>query len=301
MRLARFSTSEGAIRVGAVVGDEIADLSAALGEDTTVESLLETGLHEARRAIDRKAVRAPLSTVRLHAPIARPPKFLAIGLNYGEHIAEARTLGMDRPDAMIVFNKQSTCVTGPFDPIEKPSVSDELDYEGELAFVIGRRCRHVSADRAREVIAGYLVVDDVSVRDWQRATPTMTMGKSWDTHGPSGPWVTTADEVDDPHDLALRTWVNGELRQDSNTSLLMNDCFAQVAHLSRVFTLEPGDVVATGTPAGVGVAMDPSGMLSIGDTVRVEIEGLGAIENPVVAESDVRSRMEERAEETLVR
>lgn len=284
MRLARFSTDGGPIRVGALVGDEIADLTEALGDGVSVETLLASDLRDARRAVDRAVVRASLATARLHAPIARPPKFLAIGLNYDEHAAEARTLGMDRPDAMVVFNKQSTCITGPFDPIEKPSVSDQLDYEGELGFVIGRRCRRVPVQRAREVIAGYLVLNDVSVRDWQRATPTMTMGKSWDTHGPSGPWVTTADEIDDPHDLDLSTWVNGDLRQSSSTRHLINDCFAQVAHLSRVFTLEPGDVVATGTPAGVGIAMDPPGFLRVGDVVRVQIEGLGAIENQVIDE-----------------
>lgn len=284
MRLARFSTDGGPIRVGALVGDEIADLTDALGQSVSVDALMTSDLVEAQRAADRARVREPLATARLHAPIARPPKFLAIGLNYDEHAAEARTLGMDRPDAMIVFNKQSTCITGPFDPIEKPSVSDQLDYEGELGFVIGRRCRRVPVERAHEVIAGYLVLDDVSVRDWQRATPTMTMGKSWDTHGPSGPWLTTADEIDDPHGLDLSTWVDGELRQSSNTRHLMNDCFAQVAHLSRVVTLEPGDIVATGTPAGVGIAMDPPGLLRVGDVVRVQVEGLGAIENRVIEE-----------------
>jgi len=134
------------------------------------------------------------------------------------------------------------------------------------------------------VIAGYLVVDDVSVRDWQLRTPTMTMGKSFDTHGPIGPWIVTADEIGDPHALALRTWVNGELRQDSSTRQLIFDCFAQVEHLSTAFTLEPGDVVTTGTPSGVGGAMKPPRFLAAGDVVRIELEGIGHIENRVVAE-----------------
>jgi 2-keto-4-pentenoate hydratase/2-oxohepta-3-ene-1,7-dioic acid hydratase in catechol pathway len=171
-----------------------------------------------------------------------------------------------------------------------PRVSKALDYEGELGVVIGRRCRHVPRERARDVIAGYLVVNDVSVRDWQLRIPTWTMGKSFDTHGPLGPWLTTADEVGDPHALRLRTWVNGELRQDSNTKHLIFDCFALVEHLSTAFTLEPGDVVSTGTPGGVGIACKPPRLLQVGDVVRVEIDGLGLIENPVVDEPETALR-----------
>lgn len=276
------------MRVGAVVGDDIVDLSAVLGAETSVEGLMHDSQEQTRRAIEM-GPREPLAAVRLHAPIARPPKFLAIGLNYSGHVTEAEGLGMGRPAAMIVFNKQSTCVTGPFDSIEKPSVSDELDYEGELGIVIAKRCRRVAVEDAAEVIAGYVVVNDVSVRDWQRATPTMTMGKGWDTHGPIGPWLTTADEIDDPHDLEINTWVNEELRQSSSTRYMINDCFSQIAHLSRAFTLEPGDIIATGTPAGVGIAMDPPGFLSVGDTVRIDITGLGAIENTVVEEPSAGS------------
>jgi 2-keto-4-pentenoate hydratase/2-oxohepta-3-ene-1,7-dioic acid hydratase in catechol pathway len=140
--------------------------------------------------------------------------------------------------------------------------------------------------RAHEVIAGYLVVNDVTVRDWQFRTPTWTMGKSFDTHGPLGPWLTTADEVGEPHGLRLRTWVNGELRQDSNTKHLIFDCFALVEYLSTAFTLEPGDVVSTGTPSGVGAVMKPPRLLRVGDVVRIEIDGLGALENPVVPEPE---------------
>jgi 2-keto-4-pentenoate hydratase/2-oxohepta-3-ene-1,7-dioic acid hydratase in catechol pathway len=225
--------------------------------------------------------RLPLEDVRLCAPVLRPPKFLAIGLNYADHVAES---GLETPKVPTVFNKQSTCVAGPRDPVHLPRVSSKIDYEGELGFVIGRRCRHVPRARAHEVIAGYLVVNDVSVRDWQFRVQTWTMGKSFDTHGPIGPWITTADEVGDPNGLRLRTWVNGELRQDSNTKQLIFDCSALVEHLSTAFTLEPGDVIATGTPAGVGAVMKPPKYLQIGDVVRIEIDGLGALENTVVAE-----------------
>jgi 2-keto-4-pentenoate hydratase/2-oxohepta-3-ene-1,7-dioic acid hydratase in catechol pathway len=175
-------------------------------------------------------------------------------------------------------------VTGPYDEVHRPRVSDQLDYEGELGFVIGRRCRHVSREDAPGVIAGYLAVDDVSVRDWQVRTPQWTLGKSFDTHGPIGPWIVTADELGDPHALDIRTWVNGELRQSSNTANLIYDSYALVEVLSTVCTLEPGDIVATGTPGGVGMLMDPPQLLRAGDVVRVEIEGIGAIENRVVDE-----------------
>ena len=151
-------------------------------------------------------------------------------------------------------------------------------------FVIGRRCRHVPRDRADEVIAGCLVGNDVSVRDWQRRAQTMTLGKSWDTHGPIGPWIVTPDELGDLHSLALRTWVNDELRQDSNTKHLIFDCYDMIETLSTVFTLEPGDLIATGTSGGVGAAMTPRRFLVAGDVVRIEIENIGAIENRVINE-----------------
>jgi 2-keto-4-pentenoate hydratase/2-oxohepta-3-ene-1,7-dioic acid hydratase in catechol pathway len=228
--------------------------------------------------------RHPLEEVRLLAPV-RPRKFLGIGLNYADHIAES---GMEAPEFPVFFNKQVTCVVGPGDDVHMPRVSNLLDYEGELAIVIGERCRHVSEERAAEVIAGYTITNDVSVRDWQLRTPTMTLGKSFDTHGPLGPWVVTADELGDPHALSIRTYVNDELRQDGNTKEMIYDCFQQVAHLSEAFTLEPGDVIATGTPAGIGAVRQPfpEGLLKVGDVVRVEIEGIGTLENTVVEEPD---------------
>jgi 2-keto-4-pentenoate hydratase/2-oxohepta-3-ene-1,7-dioic acid hydratase in catechol pathway len=236
--------------------------------------------------VDREdpAERHRLDEIRLLAPVL-PRKFLAIGLNYADHIAES---GMERPQFPVFFNKQVTCVVGPGDDVHMPRVSSLLDYEGELAVVIGSRCRHVPVERAHEVIAGYTITNDVSVRDWQLRTPTMTMGKSFDTHGPLGPWLVTADELGDPHDLALRTFVNDELRQDGNTGEMIYDCFEQVAHLSQAFTLEPGDVIATGTPAGIGALRDPfpDGLLKVGDVVRVEVEGIGELRNTVAEEPE---------------
>src|SRR5881628_178615 len=251
MKLATF-THDGATRIGVVTGEEIVDLaSAAPTLPRDMVAFLAAGdaaIAAARQAERGARGRLPLADVRLHAPVLHPPKFLAIGLNYADHVRES---GLEPPAVPVFFNKQATCVAGPYDPIHLPRVSPLLDYEGELAFVIGRRCRHVPRGRAHEVIAGYLVVNDVSVRDWQLRTPTMTMGKLFDTHGPMGPWLVTPDEIGDPHALELRTWVNGELRQHSNTRELIFDCFAQVEHLSTAFTLEPGDVVTTGTPSGV--------------------------------------------------
>jgi 2-keto-4-pentenoate hydratase/2-oxohepta-3-ene-1,7-dioic acid hydratase in catechol pathway len=245
-----------------------------------------SGIVEDGHVADRDQAddRFPLDEVRLLAP-TRPRKFLAIGLNYADHIAES---GMQAPEFPIFFNKQATCVVGPGDDVHMPRVSALLDYEGELAIVIGERCRHVTAEQAPDVIAGYTITNDLSVRDWQLRTPTMTMGKSFDTHGPLGPWIVTADELGDPHALGIRTFVNGDQRQDGNTGEMVFNCFEQVAHLSQAFTLEPGDVIATGTPAGVGAVRQPfpKGLLKIGDVVRVEIDGIGALENTVIEEPE---------------
>jgi 2-keto-4-pentenoate hydratase/2-oxohepta-3-ene-1,7-dioic acid hydratase in catechol pathway len=243
------------------------------------------GVVEGDQVIDRSSDETySLDEVRLLAPV-QPRKFLAIGLNYADHIAES---GMEAPEFPIFFNKQATCVVGPGDDVHMPRVSSLVDYEGELAIVIGKRCRHVPVEQAHEVIEGYTITNDVSVRDWQLRTPTMTMGKSFDTHGPLGPWIVTADELGDPHVLGLRTFVNGEQRQDGNTREMVFNCFEQIAHLSQAFTLEPGDVIATGTPAGVGAVMQPfpEGLLKVGDVVRIEIDGIGTLENKVVEEPE---------------
>jgi 2-keto-4-pentenoate hydratase/2-oxohepta-3-ene-1,7-dioic acid hydratase in catechol pathway len=240
-------------------------------------------LAAAKRASGNSSARIARKDVKLEAPILRPPKILAVGLNYKDHIAET---GNKTPEVPMIFNKQSTAVNSPYGDIHLPRASEQLDYEGEFAVVIGRYCRHVPKNRAREVIVGYTIANDVSVRDWQRRVPTFTMGKSWDTHCPLGPCITTADEVGDPHTLDLKTWVNGELRQHSNTSQLLFNCFDLVEHLSTVFTLEPGDIISTGTPGGVAAAMKPPKWLKAGDVVKVAIEKLGEIENRVIAEPE---------------
>jgi 2-keto-4-pentenoate hydratase/2-oxohepta-3-ene-1,7-dioic acid hydratase in catechol pathway len=243
--------------------------------------IVEDGLVAER---DDPAARHPLEDVRLLAPVA-PRKYLAIGLNYADHIAES---GMEAPQFPVFFNKQVSCVVGPDEDVHMPRVSSLLDYEGELALVIGTRCRHVAPDQARDVIAGYTIANDVTVRDWQLRTPTMTLGKSFDTHGPLGPWLVTPEELGDPHGLTIKTYVNDELRQDGNTREMIYDCHEQVAHLSEAFTLEPGDVIATGTPAGIGAVRQPfpEGLLKVGDVVRIQIDGIGELRNTVAEEPE---------------
>ncbi len=283
MKLVTF-THQGSTRIGVVANDAVADVCATAATlPREMIALLSAGkdaLDAARRAVEA-APKIPLTQVKLEAPVRKPPEFLAVGLNYADHIAET---GMAKPTFPIFFNKQSSCVNAPYDPIHLPRASEALDYEGELGFVIGRRCRHVARDRAHEVIAGYFIVNDVSVRDWQRRAQTMTLGKSFDTHGPTGPWIVTPDEIGDPHALDLKTFVNGELRQHSNTRNLIFSCFEQIEILSTVFTLEPGTLISTGTPSGVAAAMKPPKWLKAGDVVRIEIEHIGHLEHRVIAE-----------------
>jgi len=283
LRLCTF-TSEGRTRIGVVVDADVVDLTAGAPElPTSMRAFLAAGtpaLERARAVAAGPAPRIPLGSVHLEAPVQDPQKFLGVGLNYADHAAET---GRTPPEFPTIFNKQSSCVNAPYAPVVLPPGGGYTDYEGELAFVIGRRCRHVPRARAAEVIAGYAICNDVSVRDWQQRSPTMTLGKSWDTHGPLGPWIVTADELSDPHSLELETWVNGELRQSSNTKNLIFDCYAIVETLSTVCTLEPGDVISTGTPSGVGVAMNPKRYLNAGDVVRIEIAGIGHIEQTIAA------------------
>lgn len=291
MKLATF-THKGVTRVGIVVNEAIVDVTVENADlPQNMIDVLEGGepvLAVLRSLEQSGAPSLPLAEVHLEAPVLRPPKFLAIGLNYADHIEET---GLERPEFPSFFNKQSTCVIGPHDPIHVPRVSAKLDYEGELGFVIGRRCRHVPRERARDVIAGYLIVNDVTVRDWQARSPTWTLGKSFDTHGPTGPWIVTADEIGDPHALDIETWVNEERRQSTNTRHMIFNCFQQVEVLSTAFTLEPGDIISTGTSSGVGVMMTPRGYVKAGDVVRVTIERIGAIQNPVIEEPDDTARL----------
>jgi 2-keto-4-pentenoate hydratase/2-oxohepta-3-ene-1,7-dioic acid hydratase in catechol pathway len=283
MRVCQFATAAGAPALGIVEGDEVVDLSAAGVPSEPAAALAGTG----RDGLEKLAGEAPrlaLTDVQLLAPAA-PRKYLGIALNYADHIAE---MGMEAPQVPVFFNKQVTCVTGPGADVHMPKVSTLLDYEAELALVIGRRCRHVPVERAHEVIAGYTCANDLSVRDWQGRAQTMTIGKSFDTHGPLGPWLVTPEELGDPQDLRVRCYVNEELRQDASTGEMVFDCFQQVSHLSEAFTLEPGDVIATGTPAGVGIGRKPirENVLHVGDMVRVEIERIGELVNTVVEEPD---------------
>ena len=250
-------------------------------------SFLEAGDTAIKKAEDlckNPKSKISFSEVKLLAPISRPPKIIAIGLNYADHLEEVRAAGreMETPVVPMIFNKQSLSATGPYEDIHDPKVSEMLDFEGELTFVIGKKCRHVPKEAARGVIAGYTIANDLSVRDWQLRVPTFTIGKSFDTHCPFGPAIVTPDEISDPHNLDLITEVNGEQRQSSNTKHLIFNCFDLVEHLSTAFTLEPGDLVLTGTPGGVGVIEGK--FLKKGDVIKISISELGHIENKVIDE-----------------
>ena len=283
MRLVSFSVAGGPVRSGLIEGDEVVDLAdPRTGLPRSLRALLALGpaaLEQVRAAPGRGAARHALADVRRHAPVPDPPAILAIGMNYRAHVAE---MGREPPEWQYWFNKQRTAIAGPGDAIVLPAVSEMVDYEGELALVIGRRCQNVPAARAFEAVAGFTVINDVSARDWQWRSPTFTVGKSFDTHAPCGPELVTTDELRDHGDLSIRTWVNGELRQDSTTADLIFGCAEMIEYLTTAFPLEPGTVIATGTPAGVGAGFDPPRFLADGDTVRIAIEGIGALENPVV-------------------
>ena len=281
MKIARFDAGGGP-RPGLVIQDHVIDLQLACGYASVI-AIVEGGAAAMTRlrAVDASVAAAhPLARVRLLSPIERPGKYLAIGMNYRKHAEEAERSGVAKPKQQLWFNKQTSCITGPYDPID-PGVTEQLDYEVELGVVIGKAAKRVSEQRARDHVFGYFVANDVSARDWQFHSPTFTVGKSFDTHGPIGPWIATADEIPDPQDLGLRCYVNGELRQSSNTLEMIHGINQQIAYLSSAFTLESGDLIATGTPEGVGLAMTPPSFLKDGDVVRCEIDRIGAIENRV--------------------
>jgi 2-keto-4-pentenoate hydratase/2-oxohepta-3-ene-1,7-dioic acid hydratase in catechol pathway len=260
MRLATFlPPGAGTPLAGEVRGDEVV----AFGDGTSVLARLASG-DRTPAAGDSHA----LGEVELLAPVPRPRAIFGIGLNYSEHASET---GRDLPEAPIVFMKLPSSAAAPNAPLKVPQVVRRLDYEGELAVVMG----------AGGEVAGYAVADDVSARDLQRREPQWTRAKGFDGSCPYGPWITTADEAGDPHDLALKTWVNGELRQDSSTSDLIFKVPELVAFISEACTLEPGDLILTGTPSGVGMALDPPQFLTSGDVVKIEIERLGSIQHRV--------------------
>ena len=282
MKLVNF-LFKGEKNVGALVDDGVCSFKSI--SDKYSISMLEfiEQIHElspeVSNFIDSNPEVIPLSEIEFLPVIERPGKVLAVGLNYRDH---AKETGMDLPEVPMIFTKQSTSVLGHQGEIHKPKVSDAVDYEGEMAFVIGKKCRHVSKEEALDVIAGVTICNDVSVRDWQIASPTFTMGKSFDTHCPIGPYIVTMDEISDIHNLKIKTYVNDELRQDSCTDQLIFDCFDLIEHITKAFTLEPGDIIATGTSSGVGVVLGK--YLIPNDLVRIELENVGTLENKVILE-----------------
>ncbi len=285
MKLVTFTHNQ-TTRVGAVVNDWVVDSLGDKNIPACMQDFLALGLpalHRMQDLINSENFRIELKQVKLNPPIARPGKYLGVSLNYAEHIAET---GREQPEYPSFFTKQSSCIIGDGDTIYQPKVSNKLDYEGELAFIIGKRCRHVPLNNAHQVIAGFTIANDISVRDWQMHSPTMMIGKSFDTTGPIGPWIVTPDELKDPHNLTIKTWVDDELRQNASTNEMLFNCYEMIAYLSQAMTLEPGDIITTGTPSGVGVKMKPRGYLLPGQVVRVEIEGIGALTNHVKAEPE---------------
>lgn len=313
MRLVAFTRTLAEPRLGALVGDRVVSLRRAyltaltrqglknaeqrVGEILPMDAVRFLVAGAGARAAAEEAIAIaqtvkadaagtplsfPLSEIRLHAPIRRPGKILCVGRNYADHVAEGNLAPSEWP---YVFSKVPSCVIGPGEHIVHPTTTKQLDYEGELAFVIGRRAKSVSEEKALGYVAGYTIFNDVSARDIQFTDHQITLGKNFDTAAPLGPWLTLADEVPDPEQLGLRTYVNGELRQDSNTRYLIHKIPRLVSFLSRAITLEPGDVIATGTPAGVGAFLTPPRFLVPGDHIRIEIDRLGALENQVVAPS----------------
>ena len=277
MKLATYDRG-GAPRIGVVRGDSIVDAGV---ECTMIELIASFDDHRGRLENLRFDAGIPLADVHLQAPVLRPGKIFAIGLNYADHIAESN---METPQRQVWFTKAQTSINGPTDPVLIARNAPFVDYEVELVAVIGKAAKHVSAADAHRHVFGYCVGNDVTERMWQHAGPQWSLGKSFDTHAPIGPWITTVDELSDPHGLDLRCLVNGEERQHSNTRHLVFDLWKQIEHLSAAMTLEPGDLIFTGTPAGVGAAMDPKQFLKPGDVVRCEVDGLGYIENPFAAE-----------------
>ena len=243
------------------------------------ERAIETATELLTRTKDEDIEEAskPLKAVTILAPIAFPPKIICLGLNYLDHAAETNS---SVPDEPIIFMKPHTAIIGPNQKIKKPKFVKELDYEGELGLVIGQKTKNVDAKEAKKSIFGYTIFNDVSARDFQFKDGQWTRGKSFDTFAPTGPCITTENQLC-TDDLAIRTWVNGEPRQNGTTRNMVFNVSQIVHHLSRVMTLEPCDIIATGTPAGVGHAMKPRKYLQNGDRVRIEIEGIGVLENTV--------------------
>lgn len=280
MKIARYE-SDGSAKIGIVQGDKIIAATGAVEGLPADMNMLIAKFEDFRAALGALANSSgdwlDLADVKLLAPVERPGKILAKGLNYADHIAET---GHETPKQQIWFTKAPTAVNGPYDSIELPKTSPEsVDYEVELVAVIGKGGRHISREDAPKAVFGYCVGNDVSVREWQGHSPQWSIAKSFDTHAPIGPWITLSDELPDPHGLAITCAVNGETWQNSNTANLVFDVWAQIEYLSKAMTLEPGDLIFTGTPGGIGWMRNPRTLLAQGDVVRCEIEKLGVIEN----------------------
>ena len=286
MKLVTF-TRDGLTHIGKLSthnGQElVVDLNAAQPTlPTTLIALLEGGEPMRKLAEQAPSIESyPLSSVKLHAPIPRPGKIICIGRNYREHAVE---LGHPIPEYPVVFAKYANTVIAAGESIVVPKVTSQIDYEAELAFVIGKKARHISESAALDYVAGYTIVNDVTARDYQDRTSQWTMGKSFDTFAPMGPALVTADEVPDPHNLNIQLTIGGEMLQNSNTRNFIFNIPRLIACLTEVMTLEPGDLVSTGTPPGVGAGRTPKRWLRPGETVSITIEKVGTLTNPVVAE-----------------
>ncbi|NNU82852.1 FAA hydrolase family protein [Geobacillus sp. BMUD] len=293
-----------AVRAGCIVEDKVIDLhqayvarlkadghpraeqlAAALVPTDTI-GLLEGGeksLEEAQKAVEfalAHGLTIDRAHVKMEAPVLKPNKIICVGHNYREHILEMKR---ELPEYPVIFAKFSNAIIGPEDDIPLPPITSQLDYEAEFAFVIGKRARNVKQADALEYVAGYTIVNDVTARDLQRRTIQWLQGKTLDGSAPMGPWLVTKDEIPDPHSLEISLSVNGEERQRSNTKNLVFSVHYLVEFLSHIMTLEPGDVICTGTPGGVGVARNPQVFLQHGDIVRIEVENIGVLENRVAA------------------
>ncbi|MGB9959838.1 MAG: fumarylacetoacetate hydrolase family protein [Candidatus Bathyarchaeales archaeon] len=251
--------------------------------EKTVEKAEELLMKTPQNVVEEFSL--PVNNISLLAPITRPPKIICLGLNYLDHIEEQITEhGALVPDEPIIFLKPRTTIIGPRENIVKPSLVKQLDYEAELAIIIGKKAKNVPVSEAESYIFGYTILNDVSARDIQFKDKQWTRGKSFDTFAPIGPCIVTRNQLRDPSNLYVRTWVNNELRQNSTTKKMVFNVYEIVHHLSKVMTLEPCDIIATGTPAGVGFAMKPPKFLQAGDVVEMEIERIGVLENTVVEE-----------------
>lgn len=279
MKLASFADG-GRSGVGVVVDGGLIELEHA-GDMTSFLAGGERSLAAARRAAEGGGPIRPLDSVRLRPPVPRPPKIVCVARNYAEHAAE---VGFELPSIPILFARFPVTLVATGDPIIRPAVSEQLDWEGELAVIIGRGGRHVTRADALEHVAGYAIFNDVTVRDFQFRVPQYTAGKNFSASGPFGPWLTLVDEVPDPQALEIVTEINGTEKQRASTADMIFDVATLIEHIAEFVDLEPGDVIATGSPAGVGFKRDPPEFLRPGDVCRIEISGLGALENPVVAE-----------------